>query len=273
MATAVVSPDVEVAVRPASSIPTAEGFWARVGTRLSNWGQKIKAGLKRVGNWFVRALQWSRDKIVSGAKWVWNLAPVRWTVAQARSFGGWLRHGVWRGPVPWVLGGGVVGAVMPPLFMIGAMTAVTAALVILFWRARRPVALASPATEGRLSIPTQGESYESTLDIDLSSDETIESRYEYLESLQNTASAEEDVDLFSDLTGRLFLLQVRSGNGGKVTKNASVPDIYRACKASALRTEPNEEMWSLSAMRQGVEREAQRLKDVAQLKAALISAK
>lgn len=243
------------------TIEATPSLWDRVRLRLNSWGQKIKAVVQKVGGFFART-----------AQWLWNSTPVQWIVDKGKFLAG----KVWqyaRGPVGWVAAPVAAilfapKAVVVMLLGVGVIVGLTAMMVWPIYKEWRKL---PPEERDQIFANLSAESSGGIVMTDeLSVDETIASRYAYLDDQHQQAMAEQDHGLFSELTGRMFLLEVRDGaTTSKVTPKASVSDVYRACKARSKEISPNFE-WDWNRMINAIRNEDKRLKEVARLKAQVI---
>jgi len=251
-----------VSVEPALMPVRKQGFWARIGQGLKNWGRKLKSAVKKVGGFFARAFRAVKDKIVAAAKWVWRTPPVQWVVTKVTTVAKW----VWHTPVgKWAAAG--VGAFFfaPNVIGIVAVAGIAALVIapILLWRSMTP--------EERQQIIIHASPVDETVfDEEPTADETINERYTYLDGLLTRASDDADSGAYSELTARMFVLDVRGGLNTKLKKTATASDIHRECRRNAekqLVSNIPGFRWDWNRMWAATQSEDARLKQVAKLKA------
>ena len=261
MSTVTIEADT-VSVEPVRLPVRKQGFWARIGQRLQSWGRKLKTAVKKVGGFFARAFRAVKDKIVAAAKWVWETPAVQWVASKVTTVAKW----VWHTPVgKWAAAG--VGAFFFAPNVIGlVVVAGIAALVVgplLFWRSMTP-------EERQQVIYRTAPVDETTFNEEPTADESISDRYAYLDGLLTRASDDADASAFSEVTARMFVLDVRSGQNTKLKKTASVSDIHRECRRNAeqqLVSDIPGFKWDWNRIWAATRSEDARLKQVAKLKA------
>jgi hypothetical protein len=251
----------------ATAMPTTQGFWAGMGTRLSNWGSKIKGFAFRVGSYIKRA-----------ASWLWHTAPVKWVASKVT----WLAGRFWfyaKGPVGWVTAP-ILAIIFAPkavavmLFLVLILIAILAYLVYRLTRELKENTTPEEFSEIKDELNDLKDSVRSTWndlttevpDEELDPNETLAERYKELDGQLGLAIGDEDENLVSELTGRLHLVLVRSGKGSKLKKDSTISVIHRDARKQAEANQPNFR-WNFNRMYQAVRSEDRRVKDIAELKA------
>lgn len=225
-------------------------FWSRMAARLKGVGSKIKGLFFKATSYIKRA-----------GLWAWNTTAIQWVVAKTR----WLWSRLWyyaKGPVGWVTAGIAAIIFAPKAVAIMLVIALILLLVILFviYRLYKAVQEEEKSTWTGTTDPVENA---------ITAEETIDDRVNELDRRMVAARNAGQSGLISDLTGRLFLLQVRSGLGGKdskLKKTATVHDIHRECREHAAAL-PGDIDWDWRRMYNAIRNEDARLNDIAKLKA------
>lgn len=249
--------------------------WKRVGQALGNWGKKVATPIKKVGRW-----------IGSAATWVWNLSAVQWVATKS-----WA---VVRGPVGKGLAviGGIIGAVIfaPKavavlLLIVLAFVVLTAVFVYLIYRHVKKIDSpegwerftdtvadvvsdrweeAKEEVRQEVSEDSSAVEYNGTPE----PDETINARMAFLDQELTKASERKDDGAVSELTGRLYLLEVRWGKHQHLKANATVSAIHRECRKEneeRFGTQMSDFTWDWQRMFQSIRSEDKRLKDISKM--------
>jgi hypothetical protein len=242
--------------------------WTQVGQHLRNWGAKVVDIAKRVGNWFVK-----------GAKWLWNTKPVQWTVSKTQFVAGkvWLGLNVAfhyaKGPILWVGTPVLALWAMPTAstIVLGVGVLALAGITFFTWRAYRHLRTISTQeelidlTERVVEALSDEKSNPLVFEGPLTAEETVDSRYSYLQDRLADAVNTNNTDQYAEALGRMHLLEVRAGRTvgtrkEKLTKDSSVSEIYRAAKKKA-EGESKDFTWNWTLMYRAVQNESKRFKD------------
>jgi len=243
-------------------ITTTESLWTRVGQYLSTWGRKIKAGTTKVLGFIAR-----------GAKRLYNTKAAQWVVSKTKYVAGWAWHYA-KGPVGWIAApiAAVIFAPKAVAVMLVLVLLAVAGLGFIGYKAYQHLKTITTAEELREMqeefVDAIREPSEPATEIGSAptADETIGQRLSYLDKKLQDAQNRQDMRMFSELTGRMYLLAVRNGDGtGKLPKNAPARDIHRECRRDSEKNY-SEFSWNFGAMWRAIQAEDKRLKDIAVLK-------
>lgn len=251
-----------VAISPNEAHEITEGFWARVGRHLKNWGAAAVSAAKKVGGWIKSAARWLWSKAGSAATWLWNTTPVQWVIGKTTALAAT--------PVGKVALGtaGAVGAViLAPKVLIGAGLVVAGGLAYIAWRGHRAV-----KKYGQEKLDRYYERVDEAMDelngIEFDAPptaaETIKDRMMFLDRQMTLVAKQSNKGAYSELIGRLWLCEVRANKHSKLKANASVSVIYRELRRDCESRYPDFE-WVWDRMYRAVKSEDKRLKDLERL--------
>lgn len=236
MATATVAAD-------AQSVVVRRPFWKRLGDMLKSAGSKAVGFIKRAANW------------------LWNTKAVRWAATKSS----WLINRLWylaKGPVGWVAVG------------IGALLIAPKAIFIVFVAATLLLLFTLFAIHKLYQAMEREGVFDDNDPVEpITAGETIADRLDELQLRLNAAMDAGKDSTISDLTGRMFLLKVRSGlapDASKLKADASTSDIHRNCKEH-IAALPGNVDWDIRRMYDAIRNEDKRLKEIAKAKPTLAS--
>lgn len=275
--------------------------WDRIWARLRNWGRNTKAATVRATNWAVDTAKsaWSWLKGVTKRAWNWakggadavvHSRAVSWAVTKTKVAASWAWSFL-KTPVGVVsAAAGALATVSSPLFYTILGTVVLAGAGYLLIRGLtapriQPVAaVVTPVSEPvemipDTEIPTNGDepgssAVWSALNTPAAGgEETDHDRLLYLEEVLDRAHLDDqNVDLASELVGRIELVGVRSGADQELSHlaKATVSKIYHSLRRK-LETDPEYRKtdWNWSRMYNAVRAEETRRKENTRLRAEI----